>query len=69
MIRHLDRTRTAFGIATIVTNNGECNSAPGQTQTFCWAAGLPPGVTVARVGDSTEGVDGNAPAKLFWAVQ
>ncbi len=42
--------------------------APGQTQTFCAGVGLPPGVTVAKVGYSTEGVDGNAPAVLFWTV-
>jgi hypothetical protein len=42
--------------------------ASGQTQTFCAGVGLPPGVTVAKVGYSTEGVDGNAPATLFWTV-
>ena len=42
--------------------------ASGQTQTFCAGVGLPPGVTVAKVGYSTEGVDGNVPAKLFWTV-
>jgi hypothetical protein len=41
---------------------------PGQTQTFCSAVGLPPGVTVAKIGYSTQGVEGNAPAKLFWTV-
>ncbi len=35
--------------------------SPGQTQTFCAGVGLPPGVTVAKVGYSTEGVDGHAP--------
>jgi hypothetical protein len=40
----------------------------GQTQTFCSAVGLPPGVTVAKVGYSTEGVNGNAPSKLLWTV-
>ncbi|MGA7987603.1 MAG: hypothetical protein WCB51_04305 [Candidatus Dormiibacterota bacterium] len=40
----------------------------GATQTFCAGVGLPPGVTVAKVGYSTEGVDGHAPAKLFWTV-
>ena len=42
--------------------------SPGQTQTFCAGVGLPPGVTVAKVGYSTEGVDGHAPAVLFWTV-
>ncbi len=42
--------------------------ASGQTQTFCAGVGLPPGVTVSKVGYSTEGVDGHAPAKLFWTV-
>ncbi len=41
---------------------------PGQTQTFCAGVGLPPGVTVAKIGYSTEGVDGHAPAQLFWTV-
>jgi hypothetical protein len=40
----------------------------GTTQTFCSGVGLPPGVTVVKLGYSTEGVDGNAPAKLFWTV-
>ena len=41
----------------------------GATQTFCSGVGLPPGVTVAKVGYSTEGVAGaDAPAKLFWTV-
>lgn len=40
----------------------------GATQTFCAGVGLPPGVTVVKVGYSTEGVDGNAPAALFWTV-
>ncbi len=40
----------------------------GQTETFCSAVGLPPGVTVAKVGYSTEGAKGTAPAKLFWTV-
>lgn len=41
---------------------------PGQTQTFCSAVGVPPGVSVVKVGYSTEGVNGGAPAKLFWTV-
>jgi hypothetical protein len=40
----------------------------GQTQTICSAVGVPPGVTVAKVGYSTEGVNTGAPAKLFWTV-
>ncbi|HEY6470742.1 MAG TPA: hypothetical protein VI434_13360 [Candidatus Dormibacteraeota bacterium] len=41
----------------------------GQTQTFCTGVGVPPGVTVAKIGYSTEGVNGNGiPAKLFWTV-
>jgi hypothetical protein len=40
----------------------------GQTQTICSAVGVPPGVTVAKVGYSTEGVNGTAPAVLFWTV-
>jgi hypothetical protein len=42
--------------------------SPGQTETFCAGVGLPPGVTVAKVGYSTQGVSGNAPAHLFWTV-
>ncbi len=42
---------------------------PGTTQTFCSGVGLPPGVTVSKIGYSTEGVSGNGiPAKLFWTV-
>lgn len=42
---------------------------PGATQTFCSGVGLPPGVTVSKIGYSTEGVSGNGiPAKLFWTV-
>lgn len=41
---------------------------PGQTQTICSAVGVPPGVSVVKVGYSTEGVNGGAPAKLFWTV-
>jgi hypothetical protein len=40
----------------------------GQTQTICSAVGVPPGVSVAKVGYSTEGVNGGAVAKLFWTV-
>lgn len=40
----------------------------GQTRTFCSGVGLPPGVTVAKIGYSTQGVAGGAPAKLFWTV-
>jgi hypothetical protein len=41
----------------------------GETQTFCSGVPLPPGVTVAKIGYSTEGVSGNGiPAKLFWTV-
>lgn len=41
----------------------------GATQTFCSGVGLPPGVTVSKIGYSTEGVSGNGiPAKLFWIV-
>ncbi len=41
---------------------------PGQTQTICSAVGVPPGVSVVKVGYSTEGVNGGAVAKLFWTV-
>jgi hypothetical protein len=42
---------------------------PGATQTFCSGVGLPSGVTVSKIGYSTEGVSGNGvPAKLFWTV-
>ncbi len=41
---------------------------PGQTQTFCWGVAVPTGITVAKVGYNTAGVDGNAPAVLFWTV-
>ncbi|HVC04751.1 MAG TPA: hypothetical protein VND88_08745 [Candidatus Acidoferrales bacterium] len=41
----------------------------GDAQTFCSGVGLPPGVTVSKIGYSTEGVSGNGiPAKLFWTV-
>jgi hypothetical protein len=41
---------------------------PGQAQTICSAVGVPPGVSVVKVGYSTEGVNGGAVAKLFWTV-
>lgn len=41
---------------------------PGTTQTFCPGVPLPPGVTVSKIGYSTQGVSGNAPAVLFWTV-
>lgn len=42
--------------------------APGATQTACWGVGLPPGVTVAKVGYTTFGIAEGQPAKLFWTV-
>jgi hypothetical protein len=42
--------------------------APGATQTACWGVGLPPGVTVAKVGYSTYGVAEGEPAALVWTV-
>jgi hypothetical protein len=56
---------SVFDGCTATDGNG---LPPGQTQTFCAGVGLPPGITVAKIGYSTEGVDGGAPAKLFWTV-
>lgn len=60
---------TAYHIGTFdgCTDTG-IDVPSGATQTFCAEVGLPPGITVAKVGYSTEGVDGNAPAALFWTV-
>ena len=64
-------TDTAYGLSKfdgcVATDTGEL--ASGATQTACSGVGVPPGVTVAKVGYSTEGVSGNGiPAKLFWTV-
>ena len=61
---------TSYGLGNFdgCTSSGEGNTASGQTQTFCSGVGLPRGVTVGKVGYSTEGVSGSAPAKLFWTV-
>jgi hypothetical protein len=63
-------TDTAYGLGKfdgcVATDTSEL--ASGATQTVCSGVGVPPGVTVAKVGYSTEGVSGNAPAKLFWTV-
>ncbi len=60
---------TAYGLSTFdgcIGTSGDI--ASGQTETFCSGVGLPPGVTVAKVGYSTEDVAGGEPAKLFWTV-
>jgi hypothetical protein len=51
------------------TPDDESQLPAGATQTFCSGVGLPSGVTVSKIGYSTEGVSGNGiPAKLFWTV-
>lgn len=61
---------TAYGLSDFDGCTATGIDVPsGQTQTFCAGVGLPPGVTVAKVGYSTEGVNSNGiPAKLFWTV-
>jgi hypothetical protein len=64
---------TAYGLAGFdgctPTPDDASQLPPGETQTFCSGVGLPPGVTVSKIGYSTEGVSGNGiPAKLFWTV-
>jgi hypothetical protein len=62
-------TNTSYFLSVFdgcTATTGDVN--PGQTETFCSAVGLPPDVTVAKVGYSTEGVDGISPVKLFWTV-
>ena len=63
-------TDTAYFLSAFdgCTETDGNNIKSGQTETFCSAVGLPPGVTVAKVGYSTEGVSGSAPAVLFWSV-
>ena len=63
-------TNTAYFLSAFdgCTDTDGNDIKSGQTETFCSAVGLPPGVTVAKVGYSTEGVSGSAPAVLFWTV-
>ena len=65
-------TDTALAITPFegctATPNAANELPSGATQTFCTGVPLPPGVTVSKIGYSTEGVSGNAPAVLFWTV-
>lgn len=61
-----DVTVAAGGATTSTAGSG---SNPTLPETFCTAVGLPPGVTVAKIGYSTDGINESSPAKLFWAVQ
>jgi hypothetical protein len=64
-------SNTSYELTTFdgCTNTPFSDQFPtGATQTFCWAVGLPPGVTVSKIGYSTEGVNGGSAAALFWTV-
>jgi hypothetical protein len=51
------------------TPNDAAQLPSGTTETFCSGVPLPMGVTVSKIGYSTEGVQHNGiPAKLFWTV-
>src|ERR1700683_5172010 len=64
---------TAYALTTFdgctPTPDDASQLSSGQTQTFCAGVGLPPGITVSKIGYSTEGVnDSSVTAKLFWTV-
>jgi hypothetical protein len=63
-----DSAYALHSFAGCTPNGPDDGLPPGAVQALCSGVGLPPGVTVAKVGYSTEGVDGGATAKLWWTV-
>jgi len=60
---------TSYHLGTFSGCTATADPTEGQPVTFCSGVGLPPGVTVAKVGYSVEGVDVGVAPELFWTSQ